>query len=312
MVSAVEVLSPGLLTTVQDAVGRRGYERLGISTGGALDPFAADVASALVGNPPRAALLEVTLVGPRLRFSAPAVLSLAGADLSAMLDGQPVVPGSRVSLRTGGVLTFGTRMSGMRAYLAVAGGFQVPEVLGSPSTDLRAGFGGVEGRALRTGDVLAYTPCAARADLHASGLAADLEASVRILPGPYPERFAQGALETLCATAWRISQQADRMGYRLDDGPRLEHTGGADLTSVGLPVGAIQVPGDGKPIVLLADHQPTGGYTVVATVIRADLPLLAQRRPGDRVRFQVVDLATARAALADQRAVLARLRAEGQ
>ncbi len=304
----VEVVAPGLLTTVQDPYGRPGFERYGVATGGALDPFAAEAANRLVDNPPRAALLELTLAGPELRFGAASAIALCGADLGPTLDGQPLAPGWSAFVRPGAVLTFGDRRAGARAYLAIAGGLCVPPVLGSASTDLRAGFGGLEGRPLRAGDRLQAPPArdlAARAGRFLAA-AADLPAPtapIRVLPGPHLERFAPEALEALCDEPWRITEQADRMGYRLA-GPRLRHRQGPDVVSLGLPVGAIQVPGDGQPIVLLADHQPTGGYTVLACVIRADLRRLAQRLPGETVRFTLTTPEAARAALAEQRALL--------
>ncbi len=311
---AVEVIAPGLLTTVQDARGRPGFARYGVATGGALDPFAAAAANALVGNEPNTALLEITLVGPTLRFTTPTAFALAGAELSAELDGQAVPPGWSWLARAGSALSFGGRRRGARAYLAVAGGFQVPAVLGSRATDARAGFGGLAGRALRAGDRLPLRPvpdAARRCGWHLA--AADptdaARLPLRLLPGPHLDRFRTGTLDELCAATWQIGDQADRMGCRLV-GPGLRHTRGADVASLGLPVGAVQVPGDGRPIVLLADHQPTGGYTVLACVIRADLPVLAQRATGDAVRFTPTTPAEAHAALRARRAQLQALEAD--
>lgn len=313
---ALEVLQPGLLTSVQDAVGRPGYAHLGVAHGGALDAYAAALAQALVGNPPSAGLLEVTAQGPTVRFRLQdaTTIALCGADLGATLDGQPLQPGWSALARPGALLAFEQpRSRGARSYVAVAGGLDVPLVLGSRATDLQGGFGGWRGRALRAGDVVplgrpgqAPPPpgrCAAE------GAAPDGRA-LRVLPGPHPWRFAADALDTLCGAEWRVSRQADRMGYRLE-GPPARHSRGADVASIGLPLGAIQVPGDGAPIVLLADHQPTGGYTVLAAVIRADLGRLAQRLPGDTVRFVRVSRAEAREALLAQRRAVAGLVRDG-
>lgn len=326
--AALEVLAPGALTSVQDARGRPGFERYGVATGGAMDPFAAELANALVGNPPDTAVLEATLAGPTLRFSSSTAFALAGGDLGALLDDAPLEPGWSWLARPGSVLRFGERRHGLRAYLAVAGGFQVERVLGSPSTDLRAGFGGLQGRALAAGDRLEVPdlldPVARTGRWLASGERGEAVATergeadplaassatpgwgrpVRVLPGPHLERFEADALEAFCGRSWRISSQADRMGYRLVGEP-IRHQRGADVTSLGLPLGAIQVPGDGQPIVLLADHQPTGGYTVLACAIRADLGLLAQRGPGEWLRFERTTVEDARAALRAQRAALA-------
>ncbi|MDQ6672834.1 MAG: biotin-dependent carboxyltransferase family protein [Chloroflexota bacterium] len=305
----LEVISPGLLTSVQDTRGRPEFQRYGVPVGGAIDPFSASAANVLVGNTSEAALLEVTLAGPTLRFGTSTAFALAGADLSASLDGQPIAPGWSWLGRAGSTLSFGDRRTGARAYLALAGGLAVPVVLGSRATDLRAGFGGLAGRPLRAADRL---PLASSVDVvsrcgwHLAGAAlapGARERQVRVLPGPHLSRFVGGALDQLCAEPWEISAQADRMGYRLVGTP-LRHKHRADVASLGLPVGAIQVPGDGEPIVLLADHQPTGGYTVVACVIRADLPLLAQRAPGDVVQFARTEAEEARAALMAQNRAL--------
>jgi biotin-dependent carboxylase-like uncharacterized protein len=307
--SILHVVAPGLLTTVQDSRGRPGFGRFGVPSGGALDPFAAEAANRLVGNPLDAAVLEITMLGPTLRVEGGwTVIGLAGADLGAHLDGRNVEPGWSWLARTGAVLEFSGRPPerGARAWLAVAGGIQVPQVLGSRSTDIRSGFGGFEGRPLRAGDRLEIEQpddlmrrCG-RFLAAACGIGA--VAAARVVAGPHVERFATG-LEALCTTEWRIADGADRMGYRLL-GPPLAHVHGPDVDSLGLPLGTIQVPGSGQPIVLLADHQPTGGYTVAACVIRADLGAFAQRRAGDPVHFTEVSLTEARVALAAQHRLL--------
>ena len=307
--SWLEVEAPGLLTTIQDGRGRPELARYGVATCGALDAHAAAAANALVGNDAEDAVLEITLIGPTLRFHVLTAFGLAGADLSATLDGQPVARGWSWLARGGSRLSFGERRSGARAYLAVAGGFDVPVVLGSRSTDVRAGLGGLAGRPLRAGDRLSLaspTDAASRGGwyLAAGAAAATQPDPVRVLPGPHLDRFEACALDELCSAEWRIGQQADRMGYRLI-GPRLRHARGADVASLGLPLGAIQVAGDGQPIVLLADHQPTGGYTVVACVIRADIHLLAQRLPGEAIRFVLTSPDEAREALRVRSAALA-------
>jgi antagonist of KipI len=307
---AIEVLAPGLLSTVQDTRGRPGFGGLGIAAGGALDWFSAEAANSLIDNSTDAALLELTLEGPALRFNSATACALAGADLSATLDGLPLSCAGSFFARGGSVLRFGDRRRGVRAYLAVAGGLMVPPVLESRATDLTAGFGGLAGRRLRAGDRLPYDLIsdplllAGRSLGEASWPMAGPEVAVRVLAGPHLHRFEPGALESLCAEPWRISDQADRMGYRLTGGASLRHVGGADVASLGLPIGAIQVPGDGRPITLLVDHQPTGGYPVLACVIRADLPLLAQRQTGDTVRFAITTQEQAITALRDRRALL--------
>ena len=251
-------------------------------------------------------MLEITLAGPTLNFSATTAFALAGADLGAVLNGvEPIRPGWSWLARPGSSLSFGERRSGARAYLAFGGGLDVPPVLGSRSADTRAGYPGLAGRPLRTGDRLGVPRMPDVVSRCGRSLAVefDLHAPVRVLPGPHVDRFAAAALDDFCSAEWEIGEQADRMGYRLL-GPTLRHVQGADVASLGLPVGAVQVPGDGRPIVLLADHQPTGGYTVLACVIRADLGLLAQRAPGEYIQFAQTTPEAARQALLAQRAQL--------
>lgn len=284
----IEVIEPGLLTSVQDVLGRRGSQRYGVSVAGALDRQSARVANALVGNPEDAALLEITWDGPVLRFAASATFAITGADFAVELDGEPVTDGVAVPAPAGGTLAFDVLQAGARVYLAVRGGIDVPVVLGSRATDLRAGFGGHHGRALRAGDRLriAADPSAPPASGSVAVAVPPSDRPVRILPGPHLEHFDPDVLDALCAVPWSVSPKADRMAYRLDGAP-LAHAGLAEVPSLGLPNGAIQMPGDGRPIVLLADHQPTGGYPVPAVVIGADLRILAQRLPGDEVRFEL-------------------------
>jgi biotin-dependent carboxylase-like uncharacterized protein len=257
-----------------------------------------------VGNPDDAALLEVTLLGPELRFTAAAIVALAGADLGASLEGRPLSPGLAASARAGSVLRFGERRAGTRAYLAVAGGIDAQPVLGARSTDLRSGFGGIDGRALRSGDVLRVGPANDPSPRRSRALPAP-DGPIRILGGPHPERFAADALDRLCAAAWTVSPAADRAGIRLDGEPIRHATPEAsEVASMGLPAGAIQVPRDGRPIVMLADRPVTGGYAVLACVARADLGRIAQLAPGDAVRFAVIEADAAVAALRAREAEL--------
>jgi len=281
---SIEVLDPGALTTVQDAFGRRAWRHLGVPAGGAADPWSARLANRLLGNVDGAALLEVTLAGPTLRFGAPARVSLVG-ELDASVDGLPLVPGTARAVRAGATLRIGEGRDA-RAYLAVGGGLQVEPMLGSAATDLRSGFGGLDGRALRSGDRLTHAA--------ASGALARWSGSrpagpIRVVPGPHP------GLDAIVGVAWRIGQEADRAGARLD-GERLEGAIG-EVPSMGLPLGAIQVPPDGRPIVMLADRPVTGGYPVPAVVIGADIGRVARLRPGDELRFASVSLEEARSAL---------------
>lgn len=289
--AALEVLEPGLLTTVQDE-GRRGHRRIGVAWAGAVDLDAHRRANAAVGNGGAAATLECTAAGPVLRFLSAARLAVAGADLGAVLERAdlggpwPVPLETPVQARPGNVLRFTGRRRGLRAYVALAGGLDVPPVLGSRSTDLAAGFGGLEGRPLRAGDRLAIgrEPGASRHKLRFAAGRDDV-ATVRVVPGPQREDFAPYALERLLASTYAVRELSDRTACRLD-GERLAHAGPGEIVTDGMVPGCIQVPPDGQPIVMLADCPPTGGYPKIATVLSADLPRLAQLVPGEgRVRF---------------------------
>ena len=286
----IEVIDGGLATTVQDQ-GRAGYRRFGISAAGALDAPSAARANAAVGNAADAALLECAVVGPALRFLRPVRFALAGADLGARLERPdlgdwPVPAATAVLARPGNVLRFAGRTRGCRAYVAFAGGLDVPVLLGSRSTDLTASFGGHEGRALRTGDLLAVGSVAGAFPASEShGTACGDAATVRVVQGPQDDHFAPETIERFLAVEWAVATTSDRAACRMT-GPRLEHAGATEIASEGMVPGSIQVPPDGQPIVMLADGPTTGGYPKIATVVSADLPLLAQVLPGSgRVRF---------------------------
>ncbi len=276
----IEVIEPGALTSVQDVDGRPGWRHIGVPVGGAADPWSARLANLLVGNPANAALLEMTLTGPILRFHGTTVAAVTGG-LTATLDGMPMPPNAARSVRAGSLLRVESG-DGARGYLAVAGGIGVEKVLGSAATDLRTGFGGHEGRALRAGDRLSFNPGGRRLLRWTGGLTLG---PIRIVDGPHPGAPLVGT--------WKVSAQADRAGIRLD-GPTLV---GGEVASMGLPLGAIQVPPNGRPIVMLADRPVTGGYRVPALVIRADIGRVAQLRTGDEVTFASVSLDAARSAL---------------
>lgn len=305
-----EVLEPGLQTTVQDA-GRPHLGHLGVPRGGAADSWSMAVANLLLGNEADAAVLECTLLGPELRVRRDAVVGLAGADLGAVVrpSGRRLEPGASHRLAAEEVLAFGggDEGSGARAYLAAPGGIDVPTVLGSRSTCLVAAFGGVEGRALRAGDLLSGASSGATrvASLRWPAHPDDPtpgDGRLRILAG---HGATPGSVAELARAAWTVSPRSDRRGIRLE-GVSLAAAADADerLTS-GVVAGTVQLPSDGYPIVLLCDAAPTGGYPVVAVVISADLPLLGQLAPGDPVWFVEVTLAEARAAALERRTRLA-------
>lgn len=297
----ISVIRGGMLTTVQD-LGRAGHRSAGVPLGGPMDSFALRLANLLVGNAEDAAVLECTLLGPELVFSADTLIALGGAEFEGLAAWQPQVVGA------GSRLKLGAARKGSRGYLAVAGGIDVPVVLGSRSTYVRAGFGGFQGRALRDGDVLSGVDVARRLTNH-------WRIDPRILPG-YAEtgtvRVVRGAqLEefggALFAAEFKILPQSDRMGIRLG-GAKLTRIGGAtELVSSAVAPGTVQVPPDGQPIVLMADAQTLGGYPQAAQVISVDLPLMAQLRPGDRVKFAEVTLEQAQKLAYDREHVFALL-----
>jgi len=293
---AIEVEEGGLLTTIQDR-GRPGFQRHGVPVAGAMDPRALDEANRLVGNDPAAAALECTVDGPRLRCLRASVVSIGGADLGAVVERHDLgrwqpAPGSSFRLRPGNVLAFEGARSGARAYIAFAGGIDVPLVLGSRSTYLTAGFGGYRGRALQKGDRLVLLPGSApvgkRIPREPDQNERD-EGVVRVIWGPQDDYFTDNARATLESCTYTVGASSDRMGYRLE-GETLEHRGAQQIVSDGNALGSIQVPPDGLPIVMLADRATTGGYPKIATVVSADIPRLAQLLPGDPVRFHAVPL----------------------
>jgi antagonist of KipI len=296
-VSAIRIVKPGLLTTVQD-LGRWGHQASGVPVGGPMDVFSHRLANGLVGNDAGAASLEVTLIGPEIEFDADTVIALAGAEFDAWCDGRFVVVGTSVAVRRGEHLRFGKRIRGARTYVAVAGGILTPPVLGSRATHVLTGMGGYEGRPLKAGDTLPTGAGAAQVARRASGLPLPVNgrARVRVLPGPQAEWFSENAMAALTGVGFAVSTRSNRMGYRLE-GPPLERLHSEEPISEPVPMGAIQVPSAGQPILLMADRQTAGGYPKIATVIAADLPLAAQLAPGDVIEFQVCTRQDAAAAL---------------
>jgi len=307
MSDGLRILSPGLLTTVQDS-GRWGHQSIGVSVSGPMDPFAHRLANALAGNPRVAATLEVTLNGPSVCFDDTRVVAVAGALFDLFLNDVPVPHAQPVLVGAGAVLRFGTRHHGARAYLAVSGGIEVPLVLGSRSTHLPTGMGGWQGRALRRDDYVPLGPSQpARRRAVGPPRVAAREASpvVRVMAGPDAERFMPEALEALVSAPYHVRVDSDRMGFRLE-GPVLRHRATADILSDATPFGTLQVPGSGQPVLLMADRQTTGGYARLATVISADLGLAGQAAPGDALRFAVCDRTEAvRALVQRERPLLA-------
>jgi biotin-dependent carboxylase-like uncharacterized protein len=292
--SGLKVLAPGLHTTVQD-LGRIGYQNVGVPISGALDGFGLRLANALVGNLQGAAALEILVSGPSFEIAAGKVrVALVGAGASLAIRGErprTVSEGQSTTVLQGEVVRVVVGRQSACCYLAVEGGIAVPYMLGSASTYVRAGLGGLDGRALQRDAVvpLAIGCASERGELRAPVTPpAPVDRPIRIVLGPQHKYFRKEALTTLLDAEFRVSKDTDRMGMRLD-GPLLHHRTGWDIVSDAIATGSIQVPGSGQPILLLADHQTTGGYPKIATVISADLPRLGRCRPADRLRFVAVD-----------------------
>jgi biotin-dependent carboxylase-like uncharacterized protein len=314
-VTWIDVLDGGMLTTVQD-LGRVGSQKYGVPESGAMDGLTLRAANRLVGNADSAACLEMTLTGPELRFGGPVVIALTGADLGALVNGRPAARWQAVSVAADTVLTFGGVRDGMRAYLAVNGGIDVPLVLGSRSTFTRSALGGFEGRALCAGDRIpvgaASGPPRGPGRLlprHAVPLYGHAH-SVRVVMGPQDDAFTDEGIRTFLAETYTLSTQSDRIGCRLS-GPRIAHRTGADIVSDGTTLGSVQVTGDGLPIVLMADRGTTGGYAKIATVTSVDVSRLAQAMPGDRITFVRIGLDEAHALLRGAHAWLDAIRRPG-
>lgn len=290
MTTVLRVIEPGLLTTVQD-LGRPHAISAGVPPGGAMDRFAHRAANLLVGNPEVDATLECTLTGPSLVAEHSCLVAITGADFDARINGQGAPTWTGIFLGQGDRLTFGARRSGGRAYISVAGGIEADRWLGSASTYLIAARGGLHGRNVRAGDRIAVARDSFRPAVSGHHLPPHLrpEYSGRTLfavAGPHVKRLDPDGRAQLFGAAFKVSREADRMGYRLD-GPRLA-TSGDELLSFGLTAGVVQVPRGGQPILLMADHQTAGGYPVVATVVSASMPVAAQLVPGDELQFAEV------------------------
>lgn len=279
----LKILRAGLMTSVQDR-GRHGWRQYGISISGALDEPSMRTANMLVGNAENSAVLEIVLGQFKAEFRRDGWFALTGADCSAELDGKPVWTGWRLPVKKGQVLSLAMPVSGMRSYLAVNGGFAIEEMLGSHSTDLKAAFGGWQGRKLQDGDALPLGK-ATRTFQQKAGVRQLLWGNrIRALPGPEYSEFSREAQEGFWRVPWKLSAQSNRMGYRLQ-GRNLQRTATRDLLSHGLVPGVVQVPPNGQPIVLMADAQTTGGYPRIACIIEADLYQLAQIRLGEPIHF---------------------------
>jgi antagonist of KipI len=307
-VGSILVKKPGLLTTVQDA-GRIGYQQFGVPVSGVMDHLSHRIGNLLVGNPENGAVLELSLLGPELVFQTDTVISVTGGDLGVHVNGEPLSLWTSVRVSEGDTLTCKGIKKGCRAYLAVAGGIQVPTVMGSLSTYTRGKIGGCEGRALKAGDVLTTGEPTAEIEQLAGRSLTPAEAEypreilIRVIPGPQDDAFTPEGIETFYSSPYAVTNECDRMGYRLE-GAQISHISGGDMISDGIAMGAVQVPGHGMPIVMMADRQTTGGYTKIANVITVDLPKMAQAKPGDQITFHRITVEEAQQLLQEQEKTL--------
>ena len=284
------ILHPGILTTVQDA-GRRGHQAAGFSVSGPMDPDALYMANVLVNNPADLACLEMVFLGASLQFDRKTYIAMTGADFSPTLNSMPMPLYQAVEIKAGDVLRCGAAKNGRYGYLAVAGGIDVPVVMGSRSTNLKCAIGGFHGRKLAAGDDLPLSVTGKFLDnfykKHWTPTVYGSAVTLRVVPGPQAHLFTQAGLDTFTSGVYTLQAESDRMGARLA-GPKVEAVGGVDIISDAIAFGSVQIPASGTPIIMLADRQTTGGYAKIGTVITPDLPKLAQCCPGAEVRFSFV------------------------
>lgn len=292
--SGFKIITSGFMTTIQDN-GRFNFQKYGIPVAGAMDRRSLELANILVGNSRDAAGLEITYTGPAIEFESSMAIAITGADMSPTINGKQVEAYKTIYVNSGDVLSFGGLKNGLRTYLAIEGGIDVPSIMGSKSTYLKAELGGFEGRKLKAGDRI-QTSCVSRTSPIGTRKIPsflipryDNEICVRVIMGPEDDCFTSEGLSAFLENQFTVTDQSDRMGLRLQ-GPVITHKNHPDILSSGINLGTIQVAGNEQPIILMADRQTTGGYTRIANVISIDIPRLAQARPGDRVRFQSVDV----------------------
>ncbi len=302
--SFIRIIEPGPLSTIQDK-GRIGYQKYGMPMSGAMDLFSYRVANKLVGNWEGAAAIEFTLGGPAIEFMAEGKIAITGAEIAPFIDDRPVPLWHTLVVNKGSVLTFQKMKAGLRGYIAFAGDVIVPAVLNSRSTYLKGQIGGCNGRKLMRGDLLEIGNYHEKNPNQGYRLPNALLPSygtteeIRVVLGPQEQLFTKEGLRTFLTSPYQITNHSDRMGYRLK-GPVVTHVDKADIISDGIPLGAIQVPGDGQPIIMMADRQTVGGYAKIATVISTDICTLAQMPPGSMISFKSVSLDEAYAAIEEQ------------
>ena len=289
----IKFANGGFITTIQD-MGRTGYQEFGVPAAGVMDTMAFRKANILVGNDENEAALEITLMGPMFTFTSDNIIAVTGGNLGAKLNGKDIPMYQAVLAKKGDTMSFMGIKSGSRAYVAFAGGLDVPVVMGSKSTHLKSNLGGFEGRKLGPGDEIEFTaPKTALPNMSKRTVPADdyskASCTLRVILGPQDDCFTEAGIKTFLSSTYTLTNEADRMGLRFE-GEKIEHKNGGDIITDGISFGAVQVPSHGQPIVMMADHQTTGGYTKIAGIISADLPKAAQLKPGCKVNFQQVSV----------------------
>lgn len=290
---AILIHNPGLLTTVQDE-GRHGFQQFGVSISGAVDRRSLRLANLLVGNTHYEAALEATIMGPEIEFLHDIAIAITGGDMSPMINGEPCEMYRAIKVNKGDILSFGVLKSGCRSYISFAGGLDVPLVMGSRSTYIKAAIGGFEGRQLKKGDKIQfYAPSADLIHMENRCIEPEdfsaKEKVLRVILGPQDDCFTDKGISTFLSRPYTVTKEFDRMGCRLE-GEQIEHIKDGNIISDGISFGAIQVPSAGQPIIMLSDRQTTGGYAKIANVITVDLPIIAQCKTGDVIKFEQMDI----------------------
>ncbi len=308
----IRMIKAGMFTTVQD-LGRTGFADRGIRTCGVMDRRSFRIANLLLDNPENEAVLECTLIGPVIEFTSEMIIAVTGGDFHPEVNGEPVPMYEALYMKKGDILKLGSAASGRTCYIAFSNYLQIPVVMGSRSTDTLCGIGGFRGRKLQDGDYIEerikrrkYLPWFLSRKLSLNEFDTRKE-KIRVVTGPQDDMFTRRGLNTFLSSEYTVTSSFDRMGMRLD-GPFIESRTGSDIISDGIPAGAVQVPENGKPIIMLSDRQTTGGYAKIAAVIAADLPKLVQRRTGDRITFQTVSLEEAQKAILEEQREFQKMR----
>lgn len=309
---AIKILRDGFFTTIQD-LGRYGYQQFGVPVSGVMDSFSHRVGNILVGNHEDEASLEVTMVGPVIKFLSNEVIAITGGNLGPQINEKDISMYENIKVKKGDILSFKGIVNGCRSYICFTGGIDILPVMGSRSTYVKGKIGGIEGRKLAFDDVInikTSTKEYIKRKVPLKYIPKYLkETKIRVIMGPQLKEFTSKGIRTFLQNSYEVTNNCDRMGYRLE-GETIEHKIGADIISDGISFGAIQIPGHGKPIIMMADRQTTGGYTKIATVISSDTYKIAQMIPGDRIRFKEVDIYEAHKILKEEEEKLENIKHE--